>query len=232
MRRSSPAPSVLVDSIIIIIIIIIITIIIIIITIITTITTTRRTRIDVVVRLKDWMYQVDGCSLALALSNGLAVAAQGPRLTLLPVVVPSPCPALCLLLRQNYGPPVGWGHPAFRAIALGDQEALEAALEGRGSGAPRDDAGRTLLMWAAVHGNLKMAAWLVERDGGLVKEVDRKGRTAVMHAAATARVGMVQWLVQEGGGGASVNAQDSEVQSRSLIPAQGCIQNRVIQVPE
>lgn len=63
---------------------------------------------------------------------------------------------------------------------------IEEALAAGANIEAGDAAGRTALMWAAIHGNAALVGYLIER-GANVNARDRRGRSALMWAAVTGR---------------------------------------------
>jgi ankyrin repeat protein len=68
------------------------------------------------------------------------------------------------------------------------------------------------MSWLPIHalslgGNIQQAAWLIERDPGVLEAPDPSGMTALTHAASRGHVGLVTFLLDQG---AKINHRDRD----------------------
>ncbi|ABM62608.1 ankyrin repeat domain-containing protein [Halorhodospira halophila] len=106
---------------------------------------------------------------------------------------------------------------AFNAARDGDVDALERALDGPAKLQATDGAGRGLLHYAALNGEVAVVDLLIERGAGDAPDVrDDAGRTPLHEAAAGGHAESVGSLL---GAGAAVDPVDAEERSPLMLAA-------------
>jgi ankyrin repeat protein len=147
--------------------------------------------------------------LELLIEHGADINAQSPRGTPLLMAVDSNEPETASFLLERGADPNGardgWS-PLTAAVDLNSTEMIQALLDHGANVMFKDSDGWTALHMAAMNGNNRILAMLLDAPGADIDVATEEGRTLVHQAAKSGRTDTLKWLVERGANVTAVNA--------------------------
>ena len=107
----------------------------------------------------------------------------------------TPCTDVTLRYVQLMSGLLGIGGAAY----AGDLARVKRLLAEGASMTERDSGGRTVLVWAAVGGNVATVEYLILGRGASITEVSTARWNVLHHAAAKGHTALIRWLVEVDG---------------------------------
>ena len=115
----------------------------------------------------------------------------------------------------------------FRAVEVGDFEALREYLERGESPDTANSAGFSLLMTAAVQGHLSLVDLLIRR-GANANQNNLRGDTAILLASMAGRFSVVQYLLRVGADPLVVNINGYDALTLAMRGAHGVVEDLLV----